>query len=216
MTRRVGAPGALAEQRGQRSRRAAFPAPPRTTRPAIGSTSRGSFNGRTPRLTPRKSRSEPEAPNQRISGPTLLEQRRSALQPRDWTRSHDRLPQYTDSGPVPQRDGLARHEHPSPGREKVSDGAGLAIAALRRAARLGISMPARTRAKGKCGLRAGSRAPVGPRSLHVLRRLDASITLIAALSTPPMTIVPSWQNAGSRDRWGGAGILTITPRPRAS
>src|SRR6266566_882073 len=46
-----------------------------------------------------------------------------------------------------------------------------------------------------------------PPYLRVLRHLGASVTLIAALSTPPPIIVPSSQSTGSRDRWGGAGIL---------
>lgn len=52
MTRRWEAPRALAEQWGREKRGPRSQAQTRKTRPAIGSTFRGSSNGRTPRLTP--------------------------------------------------------------------------------------------------------------------------------------------------------------------
>ena len=60
MTRRVGAPGALAEQRGRGKRRGRLPRACKQGKTASqsASSSRGSSNGRTPALQVRQSRSE--------------------------------------------------------------------------------------------------------------------------------------------------------------
>jgi hypothetical protein len=123
MTRRVGAPGALAEQRGRGKRkgRCATPSKERNG-PQSALVSRGSSNGRTPRLTPeemsvRIRRPEPE--NQ--VGPAPLERRRSpitnpGLDPRKMTvlaniKQLELL--FQRSGSVHSTD-WTRHEHPPP------------------------------------------------------------------------------------------------------
>ena len=123
MTRRVRAPGALAEQGGEENGEAAFPGlQSGKSGPQSASSSRGSSNGRTPDLT----RAEmsvrirrPELPNQWDR--RCWKQRRSRINnPGIWPRSNDRSEQYSEFqrcfsrvrfGPSPMTD-WARHEHP--------------------------------------------------------------------------------------------------------